>query len=85
MEYLIGLGKPEIYKLGLVLGLSHTKLKAGMDSDTFLNDIIAAWLQKEDYVKKKKEEPSWTTLVIALKHSTLKQEGIANKIAQDKL
>ena len=55
-----------------------------MDSGTFLSDVIAAWLRKEDYVKKK-GEPSWTTLVNALKHSTVKQEGIANKIAQDKL
>ena len=67
-----------------MLGLSHAKLKAGMDSGTFLSDVMAAWLRKEDYVKKKGES-SWTTLVNALKHSTVKQEGIANKIAQDKL
>ena len=84
MEYLTEIGKAGILKLGLVLGLSHTKLKANMDSDTFLSDVIAAWLRKEDYVKKK-GEPSWTTLVNALKHSTVKQEGIANKIEQEKL
>ena len=83
-EYLTGIGKAGILKLGLVLGLSHNKLKANMDSDTFLCDVIAAWLQKEDFVNKK-GEPSWTTLVNALKHSTVKQEGIANKIEQDKL
>ena len=82
MEYLTELGKTEILKLGLVLGLSHAKLKAIMDSDTFLSDVIAAWLRKEDYVEK---EPSWMALVNALKHSTVKQDGIANKIAQKKL
>ena len=83
-EYLNEIRKTEILKLGLVLGLSHTKLKANMDSDTFLSDVIAAWLRKEDYVEEK-AKPSWTTLVNALKHSTVKQEGIANRIAQDKL
>ena len=55
-----------------------------MDSGTFLNDVIAAWLRKEDYVKEN-GEPSWTTLVNGLKHCTVKQEGIANKIEQEKL
>lgn len=55
-----------------------------MNSDTYLCDVIAAWLWKEDYVKEK-EEPRWTTLVNALKHCTIKQEGIANKIEQEKL
>ena len=55
-----------------------------MDSEIFLSDVIAAWLRKEDYVEEK-GEPDWNTLVNALKHSTVKQEGIANKISQDKL
>ena len=84
MEYLFELGKSEIHKLGLVLGLSNAKLEPSMNSDNFLIPAIAAWLRKEDYVKKK-GEPSWSTLVNALKHPTVKQEGIANKIAQDKL
>ena len=83
-EYLTEIGKAEILQLGLVLGLSHAKLKASMNSGTFLSDVIAAWLRKEDYVEKK-GEPGWNTLVNALKHSTVKQEGIANKISQDKL
>ena len=83
-EYLAGIGKAGILNLGLVLGLSYDKLKANMNCDTFLNDVIAAWLRKEDFVKKK-GEPSWTTLVNALKHPTVKQEGIANKIEQEKV
>ena len=84
VEYLNEIGKAEILKLGLALGLSHNKIRANMDSDTFQSDVIAAWLRKEDYVKKK-GEPSWTTLINALKSPTVKQEGIAHKIEQDKL
>ena len=42
-----------MHKLELVLGLSNTKLEANMTSDNFLIPVIAAWLWKEDYVKKK--------------------------------
>ena len=53
MEYLTELVKTGILKLGLVLGLSNPKLEANMTSDNFLIPVIAAWLWKEDYVKKK--------------------------------
>lgn len=54
-----------------------------MDSTTFLEDIIAAWLREEDGVKEK-GEPTWTVLVNALKHPRVGQTGIANDIAKDK-
>ena len=72
-----------IYNLGLVLGLIHGKVKAKMNSDIFLDDVITAWLRKEDKVTEK-GEPSWTVLVNALKHRRVGQTGIANKIAKDK-
>ena len=72
-----------IYNLGLVLGLTQTKVKAKMNSDTSLDDVITAWLRKEDKVAEK-GEPSWTVLVNALKHRRVGQTGIANKIAKDK-
>ena len=75
--------KPHIYNLGLVLGISLTKLKALRDSDSFLDDAISAWLRKEDQVTKK-GEPSWTVLIDALKHPRVGQSGIADKIAKDK-
>lgn len=75
--------KDDIYKLGLVLGLNHTKLREKMDSRTFLEDAIAAWLHKEDYVKDR-GEPTWTVLVNALQHPTVKQTGIADNIAKDR-
>ena len=82
-DYLLEMEKIDVYNLGLLLGLSHHKLKTKMDSSTFLDDVIAAWLRKEDQVKKK-GEPSWTVLVRALKHRRLQQTGIADDIVKDK-
>ena len=73
--------KTDVYNLGLVLGLSRRKVVAKMDSKTFLDDVITAWLQKEDQVKAK---PSWTVLVSALNHRRVGKTGIAITIAKDK-
>ena len=54
------------------------------DSDTFTDDMIDAWLQKEDQVIKK-GKPTWETLVKALRHPKVKQIGIAEKIETEKL
>ena len=82
-EYLIDLEKTDVYNLGLVLGLSQHKVKAKRDLDTFLDDIITAWLRKEDQVIKR-GEPSWSVLITALKHRRVGQTGIATNIAKDK-
>ena len=76
--------KGHIYHLGIVLGLRQNKVKTLKDSETFLDDVIAAWLRKEDQVAEK-GEPSWTVLVDALKHRRVGQTGIANTIAKDHL
>lgn len=81
-DYLLELEKTHIYNLGMVLGLKQTKVKALKDSDTFLDDVIAAWLRKEDQVK---EKPSWTVLIKALRHQRLEQRGIADKIALERV
>ena len=83
-DYLLDMEKVQIYDLGLVLGLRHSKLKTIMDSTTFRDDVIAAWLRKEDQVAEK-GEPSWRVLVDALKHRRVGQTGIANTIAKDHL
>ena len=75
--------KIHVYNLGLVLGLRQIKVKDMMDSPTFRDDVITAWLRKEDQVMEK-GEPSWTVLVNALKHSRVGQTGIADIIAKDK-
>ena len=83
-DYLLDMEKGHIYHLGIVLGLRQNKVKTLKDSETFLDDVIAAWLRKEDQVAKK-GEPSWTVLVDALKHRRVGQTGIANTIAKDRL
>ena len=73
-----------VYHLGVVLGLSQIKLKAKLEeSKTFLDDVIAAWLRKEDQVIER-GEPSWRVLISALKHRRVGQTGIASSIAKDK-
>ena len=76
--------KIDVYHLGVVLGLSQIKLKAKLEeSKTFLDDVIAAWLRKEDQVIER-GEPSWRVLISALKHRRVGQTGIASSIAKDK-
>ena len=55
------------------------KMKAMKDSDTFLDDVISAWLRREDQVIKR-GEPSWTVLASALKYPRVGQTGVASKI-----
>ena len=80
-DYLLRLDKPSIYHLGVVLGLSHHRMKDIKDSETFLDDTIAAWLQKVDQVG----VPTWQRLVKALRHKRVGQTGIATEIEKDKL
>ena len=83
-DYLLDMEKSHIYNLGVVLGLKQIKVKTLKDSDTFLDDVITAWLRKEDQVAEK-GEPSWTVLVNALKHRRVGQTGIAKTIANNRL
>ena len=82
-NYLLDLGPTEIYNLGLTLGLNHRHLKSMQSSDTFREDVIDAWLQKEDQVLKK-GVPTWKTLVKALKDRRVNQIGVAEKIETEK-
>ena len=82
-DYLLELEEKHIYDLGLVLGLDQNKVKKLRGSDSFLDDVISAWLRKEDQVTIK-GNPSWAVLIGALKHARVKQIGIADKIAKDK-
>ena len=50
------------------------------DSETFLDDMISAWLQSIDQV----EVPTWHRLVKALRHKRVGQTGIASEIEKDK-
>ena len=62
------------------MGLSHHRVKDIKDSETFLDDMIAVWLQKVDQVG----VPTWQRLVKALRHKRVGLFGIANEIEKDK-
>ena len=82
-NYLLDLQHDDIYNLGLVLGLYQPHLKEMETSKRFRDDVIAAWLQKEDQVLKM-GIPTWDSLVKALGHCRMKQTEVADKISADK-
>ena len=82
-DYLLNLNGTHIYNLGLALGLNQVRLKELKKSDTFLDDVITGWLHEEDDVIKK-GTPTWKTLVEALKHPRVSQNGVARRIAMEK-
>ena len=83
-NYLLDLQHDNIYNLGLTLGLYYPHLSKMETSKRFRDDVIAAWLQKEDQVPKM-GIPTWANLVKALKHPRVKQTVVANKIADDRI
>ena len=83
MGYLYTLDKTQLTNLGLVLGLSLHRVRGLMDSATFLADMVLSWLNQADQVATKSGVPTWKTLIYALRHRLLGQNGIANQIAMD--
>ena len=82
--YLHGLEKRSILSLGLCLGLSYSNVEDMLESRTYREDIIAAWIQRQDQVLRKSGVPTWHTLVKALKNPQVGQGGIASDISRDK-
>ena len=82
-KYLLELDQTAIHNLGLTLGLYYPHLNKMETSKTFRDDVIAAWLQKEDQVLKM-GIPTWETLVKVLRDPRVNHTGIANKIEADK-
>ena len=83
-EYLLPLSKTQMYHLGRSMGLSHFKLQDKMDSSLFKDEVVAAWLRREDDVEKRAGLPSWRSLVRALREQRVGQNGIAGMISRDK-
>ena len=70
----------QIVRLGGVLGLSIFRLEK---MQALPDDMVKAWLRKEDDVKKKCGDPlTWEALVKAL--NKIGQTGIADDILRDK-
>ena len=82
-DYLLDLDKPQVYHLGMSLGLSVGRVKSmfasAIDNVAFLDEVITAWLQRVDQVDKR-GIPSWRSLVAALRSKRVGQNGIANDI-----
>ena len=58
-EYLPNLTQAHTHNLGQTFGLYHRHLKSMRDSETFIDDVIYAWLRRG--------VPTWKTLVKALR------------------
>ena len=82
--YLGQLDRANFCRLGLCLGLRHSSIKDMMHSETYREDMIAAWLRREGDVDKKTGVPTWRTLVKALRNPRVKQDGIAGDISSEK-
>ena len=78
--YLHQMDQPQIHLLGGELGLIVFNLEK---MQNLPNDMVKAWLRKEDNVKKKSGDPlTWNILVKALQ--TIGQDGIADDILREK-
>ena len=82
-RYLHLLDKSCFLRLGMCLGLEYSSVKDLLDSKTYREDVIAAWLRRQDNVDKKSGVPTWRTLVKALRNPQVKQEGIAGDIEKN--
>lgn len=81
MRYLNNVDRASVTNLGLVLGLQYNTMK-NLSSDTFLNDVVTRWLGRTENVLSK-GTPSWRCLVKGLRDKLVKQNGIANEIAEE--
>ena len=76
-SYLKQLDNHQVCNVGGALGLAYVNLQK---MKNFPEDMVAAWLRREDYVLTVSGEPTWRSLVQALK--TVGQGGIAKDIEE---
>ena len=74
-SYLQKLDKQRIRNVGGALGLSYSSMEK---MSSYPDDMVAAWLRREDFVVSMSGEPTWRTLVEALRK--VGQEGTARDI-----
>ena len=84
MGYLHTLDKNQLTNLGLVLGLSPYRVTELMDKAFFLGNVVLLWLSQADQVATRSGVPTWRSLVKALRHELLGQNGIASRITTEK-
>ena len=68
----------DLIRLGLALGLYYPHLHNM--SRSLRNEMVAAWLNGEDNVLTATGDPSWASLIKALR--AIDQPGIASKVTQ---
>ena len=78
-QSLTNLDNEKLTDLGGALGLSYPKLRR---MPNILDDMVAAWLRKEDGVLRESGEPTWSSLVEALEK--IGQRGVAEDIKKEK-
>ena len=86
-SYLRPLGKDQIYQLGLSLGLNALTLDDTKDTSSrsrYLCDVLECWFRKQDTVLVKSGPPTWRSLAKALRSKSVRQNGIAAIIEQEK-
>ena len=76
-SYLQKLDKLNIRNVGGALGLSYSSMEK---MNSYPNDMVAAWLRREDFVMSMSGEPTWRTLIQALRK--VGQEGSARDIEE---
>ena len=79
-NYLQELDKHQICRVGGALGVVYDILEK---MNVYPRDMVAAWLRREDYVLRVSGEPTWRSLVQALRK--VGQGGVAKKIEMENL
>ena len=82
--YLHLLKNDQMFRLALVLGLHAVPtLEKIRDTPNFLYDMLTAWLLGQDDVNKRGGH-TWGALVKALRHQSVAQNEIADRIQREK-
>ena len=82
--YLNVLKNDQMFRLGLVLGLSAVPTLGNIrETSNFLYDMLTAWLRGHDDVNKRGGH-TWGALVKALRHQSVAQNEIADRIQGEK-
>ena len=79
-SYLQELNEHQIRRVGGALGVVYDVLEK---MNVYPDDMVAAWLRREDYVLSMSGEPTWKSLVQALRK--VGQGGVAKKIEVEHL
>ena len=79
-EYLKDIDRRELIQLGGTLGLDFSKIRR---MQYIPEDMIAAWLRREDNVLERSGEPTWKSLIHCLQK--IGQKGVAKSIEGDLL